>query len=92
MSNINQLKDKWLKDPQVQKAYDEMTPEFEVAKALIAARIEAGLTQAEVAHRMGTKQSVIARLEAGRSLPSMMSLYRYAAATNTKPLIRFVRL
>jgi transcriptional regulator with XRE-family HTH domain len=76
----------------VQKAYDEMSPEFEVAKALIAARVNAGLTQEEVAQRMGTKQSVIARLEAGRSLPSMMSLYRYAAATGTKPNIRLVLL
>ena len=65
-----------------------MTPKFTVAKTLIAARVEAGLTQEEVAERMGTTQSVLARLEAGNSLPSMTSLYRYAEATGTTPAIQ----
>jgi predicted transcriptional regulator len=91
MSTSKQLKDKWLKDSRVKKAYEQMTPEFEVASALIAARVEAGLTQAEVAKRMGTTQSVIARLEAGHALPSMKSLYRYAKATGTKPQIHLVQ-
>ena len=90
MSSTKQLKDRWLKDPRVRKAYEQMTPEFEVARALIAARVQAGLTQADVAKRMGTTQSAIARLEAGQSLPSMKSLYRYAAATGTRPAIQLV--
>ena len=91
MNNLKKLKNQWLSNAQVKKAYDEMTPEFAIAKTLIAARIKAGLTQEEVAERMGTTQSVIARLEAGNSLPSMKSLYRYAAATGTKPVIRLRR-
>ena len=91
MNTTNQLKSQWLKNPKVKHAYDEMAPEFAVAKALIATRVEAGLTQAEVAKRMGTTQSVIARLEAGHSLPSMKSLYRYAQATGTKPEIHLVQ-
>ncbi len=87
MSNIRKLKSHWLSDARVKSAYDTMTPEFELAKTLIAARVKAGLTQQEVAERMGTTQSVIARLEAGNSLPSMKSLYRYAEATGTKPTI-----
>lgn len=90
MSNSRQLKSKWLNDPQVKKAYDRMTPEFQVAGALIAARVKAGLTQEQVAKRMGTTQSVIARLEAGSTLPSMKSIYRYAEATGTKPEIQLV--
>jgi len=81
---------KWLKDPEVRKTYKELEPEFEIAHTLIAARVKAGLTQAQVAKRMGTTQSVIARLESGRSLPSIKTLYRYAEATGTKPEIHLV--
>jgi DNA-binding XRE family transcriptional regulator len=90
MSSITTLKKKWLKDPKVNKAFKDMEPEFAVAPALIAARVEAGLTQEEVAKRMGTTQSVVARLEGGRTLPSIKSLYRYAEATGTKPVIHLV--
>ena len=88
MSNVKKLKNQWLSDTKVKKSYDAMTPEFTIAKTLIAARVKAGLTQEEVAERMGTTQSVIARLEAGNSLPSMKSLYRYAEATGTTPGIQ----
>ena len=91
MSSIAKLKKKWLNDPKVNKAYEEMKPAFEVAHALIAARVEAGLTQEEVAERMKTTQSAVARLEGGRTLPSLKSLYRYARATGTKPVIHLVR-
>lgn len=90
MTSIKQLKKRWLSDPKVKRAYEAMAPEFEVATALVSARVKAGLTQEEVAKRMGTTQSAIARLEAGGSLPSMKSLYRYAEATGTKPSIRLV--
>ena len=88
MSNVKKLKNQWLSDMKVKKAYDAMTPEVTIAKTLIAARVKAGLTQEEVAERMGTTQSVIARLEAGNSLPSMKSLYRYAEATGMTPAIQ----
>ena len=88
MTKLSTLKKKWMKDSKVSKAYDELKPEFEVARALIAARVKAGLTQQQVAEKMGTTQSVIARLEGGRTLPSIKTLYRYAIATGTKPEIR----
>ena len=91
MSKISNLKKKWMKNPEVSKAYKQLEPEFEIAHALIAARVEAGLTQDEVAKRMGTAQSVIARLEGGRTLPSIKTLYRYAKATGTKPEIHLVQ-
>jgi transcriptional regulator with XRE-family HTH domain len=50
---------------------------------LIAAWVKAGLTQEEVAQRMGTTQLVVTRLETGNSLPSIKNLYRYADATGT---------
>lgn len=90
MSDITRLKKRWLNNREVRDAYEKLSPEFEVARALIAARTEAGLTQAQVAERMGTTQSVIARLEGGRTLPSIKTLYRYADATGTRPEINLV--
>ena len=90
MTTIATLKKKWMKDPAFREAYDALAPEFQIARALIKARTDAGLTQEEVAKRMGTTQSVVARLESGRTMPSIKTLYRYAEATGTKPEIRLV--
>jgi ribosome-binding protein aMBF1 (putative translation factor) len=83
------LKARLLRNPQVRKSYDAMALEFEIARELIAARARAGLTQAQVASRMGTTQSVIARLESGR-LPSIRTLERYAKATGARPVFKLV--
>ncbi|MHB8255152.1 MAG: helix-turn-helix domain-containing protein, partial [Acidiferrobacter sp.] len=55
---------------------------------MIEARARAGLSQAEVAQRMGTTQSVIARLESGRAKPSFRTIQRYAKATSTHAIVR----
>ena len=78
-----------LRNPRVRKAYEAMAPEFEIARELIAARARAGLTQAQVASRMGTTQSVVARLEGGK-LPSIRTLVRYAQATGARPVFKLV--
>ena len=91
MKDFKDLKQQWLKDPEVNQAYLDMKPEFELASTLIAARARARLTQAEVAARMGTTQSVVARLESGRTLPSLKSLFNYANAVGAKPAIKLVR-
>lgn len=82
------LKKRMLSDPQVRHAYEAMGPEFDLARELIAARVRAGLTQAQLARRMGTTQSAIARLESGKRLPSMNTLVRYAKATGARPVIK----
>ena len=74
-------KAKMLKDPAVRAEYERLRPEYEIARALIAARTRAGLSQEALAAKMETTQSAIARFEAGRSLPSMRTLVRYAEAT-----------
>ena len=84
MTDLVPLKDRLLKASQVRADYDALAPEFEIATALIEARKRAGLSQAEVARRMGTTQSAVARLESGRVLPSAASLARYAAATESR--------
>ncbi len=80
----------WRKDPEYVKAYDALEEEFALAGALIGARAHAGLTQEELAERMGTSQSAIARLESGRSRPSTTTLAKLAKATGTKLRVSFV--
>ncbi len=89
MSNVADLHEKWLKDPEYRAAYDRLGTEFEVARALIEARGRAGLTQSELAERMETTQSVVARLESGRVLPSTRTLEKIARATGTRLRIAF---
>lgn len=81
------LKADLLRDPEARTEYDDLEEEFAVASELIAARARAGLSQAEVATRMGTTQSTIARLESGRTLPSLRTLHRYAAATGSRAVV-----
>ena len=75
---------RWRKDPEFLAAYDALEGEFAFASEVIAARTRAGLSQAQLAERMETSQSAIARLESGRSTPSVRTLARLAAATGTK--------
>lgn len=79
----------WRKDPDYVAEYDAVEEEFGIASAMIAARAHAGLTQAELAKKMGTTQSVIARLEAGKSKPSTSTLEKLAKATGTRLRISF---
>lgn len=79
---------KSLANPDVKREYDALEQEFAIAAELIRARAGAGLSQAELAERMGTSQSAIARLESGRSLPSAKTLIRFAEATGSKIQLR----
>jgi ribosome-binding protein aMBF1 (putative translation factor) len=71
-------------NPEYCEAYDALDSEFALIDALIRARTHAHLSQAEVASRMGTTESVISRLESGRVKPSTRTLERYAKATGHK--------
>ncbi len=68
----------------VRKAYEGMAPEYAVARTVIEARTNCGLTQAQLAERMNTSQSYIARLEGGGVLPTMKTFLRIAEATGTR--------
>ena len=70
-----------LKKPEFRTEYDALEQEFSIAKALIEARSAAGMTQVDVAQRMGVSQPVVARMESGRNV-SVTSLRRYARAIN----------
>jgi ribosome-binding protein aMBF1 (putative translation factor) len=75
---------KWRKDPAFREAYDALEEEFALAAQVIEARALAGLTQAELAERMGTSQSAVARLEGGKAKPSVATLEKLAEATGSK--------
>jgi transcriptional regulator with XRE-family HTH domain len=89
MTKISDLHKKWMKDPCYRKEYDALEEEFALASALIEARSRAGLTQEELAARMDTSQSAVARTESGRTIPSGTTLKRFARATGTRLRISF---
>ena len=86
---IDDMFAEWRKDPRYVAEYDALEGEFALAAAVIAARSFADLTQEELAERMGTTQSVIARLESGKSKPSTRTLEKLAEATGTRLRIAF---
>jgi transcriptional regulator with XRE-family HTH domain len=77
----------------VRRAYDDLEEEFAFLDEVLRARARTGLTQAEVAKRVGTTQSAIARLEsgAGKHSPSVATLQRYARALGFRLQIKLVR-
>lgn len=89
MIKFNDLKTRLLKDPEVRKEYEALEEEFAVIAAVAKARARAGLSQAELAKRMKTTQSAIARLESGRAKPSTRTLQRFAEATGHRLKISF---
>ena len=89
MTKVSDLHQKGMKNEEYREAYKELAPEFTLARALIETRVTAGLTQEQLAKRMDTTQSVIARLESGRSRPSTQTLERLALATGTRLKISF---
>ena len=91
MKTLNDIKAELLADPATRAAYDALAPEFETARELVAARARAGLTQQQVAERMGTTQSTIARMESGKRPPSLRTVQRYAQALGCRAVVRIER-
>jgi ribosome-binding protein aMBF1 (putative translation factor) len=89
MTKLTDLHKKWMKDPAYRREYEALEEEFALASAIIEARSRAGLTQEELAAKMETSQSAIARLESGRMIPSGRTLKRFAKATGTRLRISF---
>src|SRR3954468_14336381 len=85
---------KMLEEPAVKAEYDGQAEEFGLLDELLSARRRAGLTQAEVAAKMGTKTPAVARLEAGggsqRHSPSVATLRKYAEAVGCRLEIRLL--
>ena len=90
--DFNTWKKQALKNPSFKAEYDKLQPEFAVIRAIIRARVDKGITQKELAYKIGTKQSVISRLESGRANPSVNFLKKLARALNSYLEIKFTPL
>lgn len=73
-----------LKNPEWKKEYDALELEFSIIEQVIRKRIEKGLSQKQLAEKIGTKQSAISRLEGGNSNPSVAFLEKIAKALGGK--------
>ena len=87
--DFNTWKKQVLKDPELKAEYDRQQPEFAVIRAIVRARSMNGTSQEELAKKLGTKQSVISRLESGRANPSIGFLKKLAQALNSHLEIKF---
>lgn len=87
--DFNDFLKKSLKNPKIKAEYDKLQPEFAMIQAVIDARVTKGVTQKELAQRIGTKQSVVSRLESGRANPSVAFLKKLAQALNSHLEIKF---
>lgn len=91
--NLKQFRSRALTRPEVKREYDRIAEEFEFLDEILKARAAAGLTQADVAARIGTTQSAVARLESAdaKHSPSIATLRRYASALGCKLQVRLVK-
>ncbi len=89
MTKLSDLHKEWMKDPEYRAEYEATQPAFDLMKALMGARVHSGLTQEQIAERMGTTQSAVARLEGWSANPSVKTLRKYAEATGTRLRISF---
>lgn len=90
MTSLADLKKTLMDNPDFRAEYDKAGAEFRLIEALVQARTRARLSQAELARRLGTTQSAIARLEGGGVSPTLSTLRRYAEATGTRLEINLV--
>lgn len=88
------FREQLLRNPAVKAAYDASVTKYVILDEILSARREAGLTQAQVAERMGTKASAVARLESalvsGKHSPSIDTLRKYAAAVGKRLEVHLV--
>ena len=93
MLTHRQLRTKALADPEVKAEYEKLADEFALLDEFLKARAAQGLTQAQVAEKIGTTQSAVARMESGsgRHSPSLATLTKYADALGCKLEVRLIR-
>jgi len=84
MKNYTTIKKRLLKDKVIKKEYDNLGMEFELIREIIEQRLKKGLTQAQLARKLKTKQSAIARLESGRCNPTVLFLRNVAEALDSE--------
>lgn len=84
MRDFDDILKEALKDPEFKKEYDALELEYSIIEQVIRKRLEKGLTQQQLAEKIGTKQSAIARLESGSTNPSVAFLEKVSKALGSK--------
>ncbi|GLS17535.1 hypothetical protein GCM10007874_05500 [Labrys miyagiensis] len=84
MTSLATLKKRLLEKPSIRAEYDRLDPVYALVGAMVDARHNAGLTQQQLAVRMGMTQFVIARLENAHHMPSLDMVIHYAAAVGRR--------
>ena len=90
MSDLQELTNELMQDPDFKKEYEALQPEMNIKRAILDARIRAGMTQMELAEKSGISQADICRLEKGTRNPSIALLKRLAEAMDSTLRIEFV--
>jgi len=88
MKTWKSLKKELLRNKKVAEEYKKLAPRYQLISQLIESRLKKGLTQEQLAKKIGTRQSAIARLESGRANPSVSFLERMATATGSELIIQ----
>lgn len=86
---FEEMKSEFLADTDNKASYDALAPEYAVASAMIKARAQAGLTQAELAEKAGMTQAQVSRLESGQ-WPTPATIEKLARALGKRAELRFV--
>ena len=90
MSDLQDLTDELMQDPEFVKEYEAIQPEVNITRAILDARINAGMTQMELSQKSGISQADISRLEKGTRNPSLNLLKRLAEAMDSTLSIEFI--
>lgn len=90
MSDLQELTNELMADDEFRREYEAIQPELDITRAIMDARIKAGITQMQLSERSGISQADISRLENGNRNPSLNLLKRLAKAMNMTLRIEFV--
>lgn len=89
MTSFKDFLNEQLKDPEVKAEYNALEPQYEIQKAMIAARIHSGMTQKQLSEVTGIAQADISKLENGNANPSIKTLQRIAEGLGMSMKIEF---
>ena len=89
MSDLKKYFEQQMQNPEFKAEHDATRLEFEIVRALVAARAEANITQQELSLRSGVRQSNISRIENGACLPTLATLQALARGMNKTLIIDF---
>lgn len=90
MSDLQELTNELMQDPKFVKEYEAIQPEVNITRAILEARLKAGMTQMELSQKSGISQADISRLEKGTRNPSISLLKRLAEAMDSTLRIEFI--